>query len=426
MGTLAITGGSKAGSGIKSQWPFVNKSDINNITRIVKRGKGGWCRLYDKWGGTESEVGRFEKAWAKYHDAKYALAIANGTVAIETALMGLHLEQGSEVIVPAITFIASASGVLMARGIPIFADIDPETCQISAKDIERKITKRTAGIAIVHYGGYPVNLTAIKKVAKKHGLFVLEDSAHAQGTEWKGRKIGAIGDVGTFSFQGSKSLTCGEGGAIVSDKKEIMEDCFAYHHIGRTLGSAKYEHTIVGPNYRLSELQAAVLNTQLKKLQKQTETRMRTAGIISKATEDIPGLQPLKKDKRITQRGYYFYILRFDEKVWGIKRATFIEACNVEGISIGSGYGCPLYELPLFKNNDFDQTGYPVSKGKKAFGRITNYSRPECPNADRVSRYEHLTVSNHILNFSQNGRVYARVFRKLWDNVDELRTLEKK
>ena len=420
MAKLAINGGTKAGKGVKMQWPFVDASDVRNVTRVLKAARGGWCRLYER-GKDRSETGKFERAWARYHDAKYALAIANGTVAIETALLGLGLKRGAEVIVSSVTFVASASGILMAQGIPVFADVVPETCQISAEDIERKITRRTAGIVVVHYGGYPADMTAIKRVARKHGLFVLEDCAHAQGTEWKGRKVGAIGDLGTFSFQGSKSLTSGEGGAIISDDRTLIEDCYAYHHIGRALGSKKYEHTTVGPNYRLSELQAAVLNTQLKKLPKQTATRMVTAGVISRGIKDIPGLEPLKPDKRVTRRGYYFYVLRFNEKAWGISRDTFMKACQAEGLPIGAGYWGPVYSLPVFRNNRFDETGYPVVRGQKAYGKLRSYKRAACPNADRVTAHEHLTVSNHALNFRKNGDVYVRVFRKVWKHVDELR-----
>ena len=163
----------------------------------------------------------------------------------------------------------------MAQGIPIFSDIEADTFQIDPNSVEDKITKNTRGIVVVHYGGRPVNMDRILGIAKKHKLFVIEDCAHAHGSEWKNKKVGALGTMGTFSFQQGKSLTCGEGGAVVTNDEKLYEKAYAYHHIGRTLGSERYEHTIVGPNFRLTEFQAAILRIQLKKLQKQVETRMK-------------------------------------------------------------------------------------------------------------------------------------------------------
>ncbi|GAG40665.1 unnamed protein product, partial [marine sediment metagenome] len=208
-------------------------------------------------------------------------------MAIEAAVRALGLAPGAEVIVPSITFVASASGILLGRCIPVFADVVPETCQIDPDDIERKITRRTRAILVVHYGGYPVDLDRILRIARKHKLYVIEDCAHAQASAWRKRKVGAHGDIGTFSFQGSKSLACGEGGCIVTDSRKLYEDAYAYHHIGRTLWAKKYEHETVGPNYRLSTLQGALLRTQLKKLPAQTRARMKTANAIRRGLRGI-------------------------------------------------------------------------------------------------------------------------------------------
>jgi dTDP-4-amino-4,6-dideoxygalactose transaminase len=321
--------------------------------------------------------------------------------------------------VPAITFVASASGVLMARGIPVFADVIPETCQIDPDDVERKVTERTRGVVVVHYGGYPVDLTRIKDVAERHGLFVLEDCAHAQGTEWEGRKVGAIGDVGTFSFQGSKSLTCGEGGAIVTDRSDLYEACWAYHHIGRTLGSEKYGHETVGPNLRLSEVQAALLRTQLEKLPAQTEQRMATAQMLADGLAEVPGVEPLREDARVTQRGYYFYVMRFEEETWGCGKNEFVEAFAAEGVPISSGYWKTVYELPVFANNRYDATGWPVLEGE-GFGRVTDYADCACPNAELVAHHQHLTFTNHALLYPEYAEQALAVLRKLWENRREL------
>jgi len=369
MAKLAINGGEKCVSNpVKIKWPIVDDRDVEQVGEVVRAGRGGWCRL----GLDDGEVATFEKEWADFQDAKYCLAVNNGTVAIECALQGLGLRPGEEVIVPAITFVASASGVLMARGIPVFADCIPETCQIDPEDVERKITERTRGVVVVHYGGYPVDMSRIKDVAERHGLFVLEDSAHAQGTQWEGRGVGAIGDVGTFSFQGSKSLTCGEGGAIVTDRQDVVEQ------------------------------------------------RMSTAATLSEGLEDIPGIEPLKPDPRITRRGYYFYVLRLDEETWGVKKARFIEAFNAEaGFRVFSGYACTVYELPVFAKNRYDATGYPVLEGE-GFGRVVDYKDVHCPNSELIAHHQHLTFSNQSLLYPEFAEQTLAILHKLWGNRAEL------
>lgn len=420
MAKLAISGGRPLSkTGLKANWPEVDAKDVQAMTRVVK--SGSWWR----YGGT-GEVEKFEKAYASFHDAKYCLSIANGTVAIEAALHAVGMKPGDEVIVPAVTFIATASAVMLARGKPVFADVLPETCQLDPDEIERRMSPRTTGIVVVHYGGYPADMDRIKRVARKHKLFVIEDCAHAQATEWRGRKVGAISDAGTFSFQMSKSLTSGEGGAVITDSSKVYEAAYAYHHIGRTLWAKKYEHESVGPNYRVTEFQGAILNTQLAKLTRQTRTRMRTAKLIAKRIKDIPGLEPLVEDPRITQRGYYFCILRFNEEIWGVKRDTFVSAMQAEGVkSLGVGYGCPVYHLPVFRKNVFDVTGFPVVD-REAFGAPYDYRDVCCPDSEWISYHEHLTLPNHSLLDPANADVLGKAAEKLWQNREELLTFEKR
>ena len=417
MAELAINGAEPCvKEPIRIQWPVVDERDVEHIAEVVRAGRGGWCRL----GAEDSEVSNFEREFAAFQGAEHCLAVNNGTVAIECALAGLGLRPGEEVIVPAITFVATASGVLMARGIPVFADVIPETCQIDPDDIERKITERTRGICLVHYGGYPADLTRIMAVAEKHGLFVLEDCAHAQGTQWEGRGAGSIGDAGTFSFQGSKSLTCGEGGAITTKREDVYEACWAYHHIGRGLSAEKYEHETVGPNLRLSELQGAVLRTQLEKLPGQVARRMATEAALIEGLKDVPGIEPLTPDPRITRRGYYFGILRLNEETWGVGKDRFIQACRAEGGRVASGYNSTVYELPLFANCAYDATGWPVAEGEEGHGRVVGYKDVHCPNAERVAHHEHLTLSAHTLLYPEFADQMLAVFRKLWANRAEL------
>jgi len=408
MAQLAILGGKAINPrGYKARWPEVDGEDISALQKVVESGE--WWRFTEE---RESEVSLFEKEFALYHDARYCVALSNGTLAIQAALKALGVEAGDEVIVPAITFISSATGVIFAQGIPVFADVKAETCQIDPASVEEKITENTKGILVVHYAGYPVDMDAILEIAKKHNLFVVEDCAHAHGTEWKGRKVGAIGDTGTFSFQQSKSLTCGEGGAVLTDNEELYERVYAYHHIGRFFGSAKYEHTTIGSNFRITEFQGAILRTQLKKLPGQTEIRMKNANLLSEGLKEIAGIEPLQPDERITQRGYYFYCFRYhQEEFGGLPREKLLEALKAEGTPLGIGYGCPVYHLPAFKNQHFGRTGCPISC-EKYKGKV-DYTKVKCPVAEKVSYQEHLTLPNHILLNENNIQALLEALKKV-------------
>jgi dTDP-4-amino-4,6-dideoxygalactose transaminase len=417
MAKLAIRGGTPISRKAPlCPWPIADARDEKMLLQAL-RSPAGWCRLGVKEGTAE----RFERQFARYHDAKYCLALANGTVAIETVLKAVGLKPGDEVIVPSITFIATASGVLMARGLPVFADAIPDTCQIDPADVERKITSRTRGLVVVHYAGYPVDMDAIVTIARRHDLFLVEDCAHAQGTAWRGRKVGAFGAGGTFSFQGSKSLTCGEGGALVTDELGIYEAAWAYHHIGRGLKGGNYAFTSIGPNYRLGELAAAVLCTQLEKFPAQARTRARNAARIARDIAEIPGLLPLKRDERITQRGYYFYVLRYLEGHWGVPREAFVKAFHAEsgGLPVGTGYGMPVYRTPAFATNRFDVVGSEIH-GRPAYGRVMNYRAVRCPNAERIAYREQLTFAQRVLLHADACELVVEIIRKLWENRGEL------
>jgi len=401
MAKLAALGGKPvAERGVRVKWPETGKEERAALMATLKRGK--WCRLGIQ--DEDCQAAQFELEWAHYHDAAHCVAVANGTVALMCAFRALGVGHGDEVIVPAVTFCATADAVALCGGVPVFVDMDPETYQIDPAAIEPAITDRTKAICVVHYGGYPADLDRIAEVAVKTRLPVVEDCAHAQGSEWQGRKVGAHLAAGCFSFQQFKSLTAGEGGAVITDSDELADLVWGVHNIGRTRDAARYDHTSLGGNFRISEWEATMLRCQLKRLQEQIERRMASAVIIAKGLSGIDGLATLRRDDRITQRGYYFYLIRYDSTAWdGIHRDVFMNALRAEGIPCGAAYGCPVYKNPSY-----------------ARGIVPHRAMP-CPNADRATADEQIGLSHNLLLDKRNARLVADACAKIKENADELR-----
>jgi len=418
MNKLAVNGGTPVvAERLSARWPRWDESDRAAVARAIDSGR--WCRL--DWAEVaDSEVAQFEDEFARYHDAKHCVGVTNGTAAVELALRAGGVEAGDEVLVPAVTFIASATAILMANAIPVFVDIDPETYQIDPQAMEAAITDKTTAAVVVHYGGYPVDLDRIGEIARKHSLLIVEDCAHAHGSEWRGRKVGAQIDAGAFSFQSSKTLTCGEGGAVICNDDGLAAAAFSLHHIGRVAGRPFYEHYAVAPNLRLTEMQGALLRSQLERLPEQTRIRHENGERLAKALEQIEGVSALKRDERITQRGYYFFIIRYDARAFGdVPRERFLAALAAEGVPAGAAYGVPVHRNPVFAENRFGRTGHPISCS--LYGRDMDYSKVSCPTAERICAQEQVALNTHLLLERSNADAIAEAIAKLRDNLDELR-----
>ncbi len=343
MTKLAINGGPKAASDLEiPRWPQCTEKSKEYVMDSLESEK--WCRIIDgaDW------VDRFEEEFADLHDAEHAIAVSNGTVAIELALRASGLQPGDEVLVPAYTFIATASAVACMGGVPKFVDVDPDTFNIDPESVRENITEDTVGIVGVHFGGYPMDMDELLPIVEEHGLFFIEDAAHAQGSAWRGQKVGTFGDFGTFSFQQSKSVAGGEGGIVVTDDEVLAEEASLVHNIGRPVG-AGYKHTMLSSNYRLPELQGALLSAQLEKLPAENERRQENEARLVDELETIEGIHTLREDDRITDRGYCVYNFRYDAEAFGgPSRDRFLEALRAEGVPASSGYGLPLYKQPAF------------------------------------------------------------------------------
>jgi dTDP-4-amino-4,6-dideoxygalactose transaminase len=406
MAKLAINGGPRAVTDwVPNRWPIYDDRERKALIETLE--SGSWCSA----GNPDGRVGTFEREFAQYIGTKYASAVPSGTAAIELACRMCNIEPGDEVIVTSVSFIASASAVVIANGVPIFVDVDPETYQMLPDAVEAAITDRTRAIEAVHYGGYPVNMDRIMEIAKKHDLYVIEDCAEGHGSEWRGKRIGSIGDVGAFSFQMGKPLTCGEGGGITYSDDDLAISCYAYSRFGTRKGGEKYQHYVPAGNFRMSEFLGAILSVQLSRLEEQTEIRYENGEYFARELEKIGGIPALKRDPRVTKRGYYFYFLRYDASKWGgVHRNKFREVLAAEGVSTGSAHNQPLYKNPAFMN----------IKKSALHGNEVDYTKVSCPEAERIYNSEVIAMGKDFLMERENIDKILGALYKLRENIDEL------
>jgi dTDP-4-amino-4,6-dideoxygalactose transaminase len=284
-------------------------------------------------------VPEFEAAYAKLLGAERCLAMSSGTTSLITALHVMGVDAGDEVIVSPYTFIATYNAVLINKALPVFADTDPATLTMDPASIESRITDRTRLILPVHIYGMPCDMDPINAIAKKHGLGVVEDACQAWLAEYKGKKCGTLTDLGCFSFQNSKHIPSGEGGAITSNSEELVDRCYSYHNCGRATGTHQGSGCFTrGNNFRMQHFQAAILIQQIDKLVKETEIRRENADYLSANLKEIPGIDParLPEDSRAV---WHLYPLRYDAQQFnGLSHSGFTRALRAEGVPCGGGY----------------------------------------------------------------------------------------
>ena len=415
MANLAINGGPKAiDRALGVTWPEFGEEEREALESVLESRKW-WRGAYAEAG--ESWVGRFENAFAEYQGAKFGVACTNGTQAIELALKAAGVKPGDEIICPASTFVATATAVILVNAIPIVVDIEPDYYQIDPDAIEAAITPRTTGIIPVHYGGFPCDMDRIMAIAEKHGLFVVEDCAHAHGSEWRGKGCGTFGAFGTFSTQMGKCLSAGEGGIVLTDDEELAAQAFSYHHIGRIADRPFYEHHIVASNLRMTEWQGAIAYCQSQRLPEQNERRMANMRRLEAGMSEIPGIEPIEWDESVvTRRGCYFYHFKFrSDEFEGLSRSKFVEAMAAEGLGIGSGHLHPIQKNPLFTERNFGPVCYPPGI------EPPDYAAVETPVADRVLAEEGCSLGHStLLGPPEDVDLMLAAMRKVRENVGEL------
>lgn len=394
---LACEGGVPVRARPFPTWPVWDEREERALLEVLRSGE--WGEI------TGSTVARFQERFAAFQQARFCIAVTNGTAALRLAFRALDVRPGDEVIVPPYTFIATASAAVEIGAVPVFADVDPETYLLDPRAAEAAITERTRVIVPVHVAGCPADMDAFRALAEKYELKLLEDAAQAHGAAWNGRGAGALGDLGTFSFQASKNLNAGEGGAVVTDNEELAEHVWSLHNVGRAREGAWYHHEILGSNERLTAFQAALLLAQMERLPEQIARREAAAAYLDGALSTIEGIRPLRRDPRVTTHAYHLYIFRYDAGAFGgLARDAFVRALGAEGIPCSDGYP-PIGAAPAIRNE--------LARLRPLLGRAVETPTPHVPQADRASAEGVWLPQNLLLSPVEDLEDVAAAIRKV-------------
>jgi dTDP-4-amino-4,6-dideoxygalactose transaminase len=403
---LALHGGAPVRRDAFPVWPVFDETDEAALLDVLRSGR--WF-LGDR-------VTEVENRFPAFHQAAFGCAVSSGTTALQVALEAAGVGLGDEVIVPSYTFIATASSVALIGAVPVFVDVLPGTYCIDPAAVEAALTEKTKAVVAVHIAGQPADLEALTTICSQRGVRLIEDAAQAHCAEWKGRRVGAIGDLGTFSFQASKNLNAGEGGFVVSDDEGLAEAAWSIHNCGRSRGGEWYEHPLVGGNYRMTEFQAALLLTQMRHLEPFAVKRARNAAALSGMLKDVEGIRPLDVDERVTRHAYHLYVFRYDAAAFGgASRDRFLEALAAEGVPCAGGYR-PLYREPAFQARFRD---YPLDS--PAFGGRPDYSTVHCPVTERICADEAVWLTQNLLLAEEGDMAQiAEAIRKVQEHAGSL------
>ncbi len=411
-GDLAVLGGPKVHDGVWPKWPVWDSDAEEDILSVLH--SGNWYR------GHGTKVTEFEKKYADLMGAKRCLATASGTTALLTAMHVLGVDAGDEVIVSPFTFIATYNSVIINKALPVFADTDQETFTMDPASIESRVTDRTKAILPVHIYGMPCDMDGINTAAKKHDLVVVEDACQAWLAEYKGQKCGTLGDLGCFSFQNSKHLPAGEGGAIVGNDEGIMDRCVSFHNCGRPYGSVKKtsNYPSRGSNRRMQEFQAVILMSQMKRIKADADLRLKNALYLSSKIKEIPGIIPYKLANGATRSAYHLYPFRYKKEQFDeLSREQFIKAARAEGIPLSTGYGKQYHDGLI--EEMLNSRGYKRLFSKERLDRYRDELH-NLPNNDQLCDEAVCFTQNLLLGSQKDMDDIADGITKIYENRKKL------
>lgn len=344
-------------------WPQFDNTERAGLVRALEQGQ--WWRV----GG--NEVRSFEEEFARHHGARHALAVTNGTHALQLGLEVLGLKPGEEVLVPAFTFISSSLAVQSAGGVPVPVDVDPDTYCIQPDAAAAAVTSRTRLIMPVHMAGQLADMDALDKLAADAGVRILQDAAHAHGARWRGKRVGELGSVAAFSFQNGKLMTAGEGGALLCDDDELYQQAYLRHSCGRPADDRLYKHRTTGSNLRMGEFAAAVLRAQLGRLDEQVDTRERRWKLLRTLLAAIPRVRPQTTGDRCDRNPHYMAMFRVPT-LSEEQRNLLVDRLVTAGIPAFVGFRA------IYRTDGFWDAASPDLSVDELAER--------CPNSDAISR----------------------------------------
>lgn len=412
MEKLAIKGGTPCITKPFAQWPIYDEEEEKGLLEVLKS---------RNWGGFPSpnvHARAFAQNFASYHGAKFGVCVANGTVSLELALKACGIKAGDEVIVPCLTWLATAQAPVTVNAVPVFVDVCEKDYTIDCDQVEAAITPKTKAIIPVHLGSSVANLDRLKEICKKHQLVLIEDCAHAHGAKWKNQGVGSHGDFGSFSFQSSKLMTAGEGGIVLTNKKEYEAKLLSLVNCGRKeAGYDSFEGMLFGYNFRLTEFQASVLTAQLNKLEKLTKIREKNGQLLTKLLQNIEGISLLEKSPHVTQQTHYQYIFKYHSKGFkGIHRDQFLAALKAEGVEASGAFYQPLHEWNMFRPK-LDE--WPLLKERYPQG--INEKVASTPVGHRAAYDESVWLHYHYLTGTEEDvHNIVKAITKIQNNIEQL------
>jgi L-glutamine:2-deoxy-scyllo-inosose/3-amino-2,3-dideoxy-scyllo-inosose aminotransferase len=416
MGGKPIAGKTKKWA----KWPISEESDAKLVSKIT---------LSNRWSFDGPVEWDFAEKFTKYQGAKFGACCANGTVGIQIALEALGIGAYDEVIVPGMTWQATAAACVDVNAIPVLVDVEPDTYNLDLDKVEAAITPKTKAIIVVHLYGCVTDLDRLQRICKKNNLFLIEDCAHQHGTFWKGKGVGSFGDVSSWSFQESKVLSSGEGGFNMCKTKELFYRIYSLRNCGRPYPAeppvfglkkaAPMETALQSGNYRLTEWQAALLLGGLSRLDKQVKDRDANAIYLNSLLAQIPGIQVMRRRPQVTQQSYFNFTFRIDAKELGVDNTQFSQALNEE-------FGVPeLFEPPYEPLNGcglYKPTTKVRHKLGAAYWKAVNPKRFRLPVCEEANKQSGVCGHHQILmNSKADMEIFAAAVKKIVDNIGELR-----
>lgn len=413
MSKLALFGGTPVRTKPFSPWPQFDEREERNILETLRS---------RKWGGypfpSKLSV-EFCRRFADYHGARHCVLASNGSVTLEVALKAAGVKAGDEVIVPNYTFAATAQCAVRCNAVPVFVDIEERNYCMDPDLVEKAITPKTRFIIPVHLGSSCTDMDRIMEIARKHNLIVIEDCAHAHGGQWRGMGVGSIGDFGSFSFQSSKLMTAGEGGAITIKDDTHFARAMSLINCGRKEpGYDAFDGLVFGWNYRLGDMHVAILRAQMDRLDEVTLARQKMADAFIKLLhENVKGLRVLDVDPRVTRRHCYQTVMKYDPSYFrGVHRDKFLQALEAEGVSLDGDFYTALHEHELM---DARTSEFPMLRER--YGEGIHSVKGNFPVSVKAGYHEAVWMHYpHLSGTTQDLEDIVTAVLKVQSNIDEL------